>query len=141
SENVTAGIGKVQAAAKTPADAAKPATPPAPFDVAKFAGIFAAMGLAVGAIGTAIASVVSGFMALIWWQMPLAIIGLLLMISGPSMMMAWFKLRQRNLSPILDANGWAVNTNAKVNIAFGESLTILATLPKGAQRSLRDPFA
>ena len=30
SENVTAGIGKVQAAAKTPADAAKPATPPAP---------------------------------------------------------------------------------------------------------------
>ncbi|HNC03271.1 MAG TPA: hypothetical protein PLY05_07935 [Agitococcus sp.] len=141
SENVTAGIGKVQAAAKTPADAAKPATPPAPFDVAKFAGIFAAMGLAVGAIGTAIASVVSGFMALIWWQMPLAIIGLLLMISGPSMIMAWFKLRQRNLSPILDANGWAVNTNAKVNIAFGESLTILATLPKGAQRSLRDPFA
>ena len=48
------------------------------------------------------------------------------------MIMAWFKLRQRNLSPILDANGWAVNTNAKINIAFGETLTMLATLPKGA---------
>ncbi|PTQ90639.1 hypothetical protein [Agitococcus lubricus] len=141
SENITAGIGKVQEAAKTPVDATKPTSPPVPFDVAKFAGIFAAMGLAVGAIATAIASVVSGFMALIWWQMPLAISGLLLMISGPSMIMAWFKLRQRNLSPILDANGWAVNSSAKVNIAFGESLTMLATLPKGAQRSLKDPFA
>lgn len=138
-DNVTGSISQIQQAAKAPQD--KPNTPPTPFDVAKFAGIFAAMGLAVGAIVTAIASVVSGFMALLWWQMPLAIFGLLFMISGPSMIMAWFKLRQRNLSPILDANGWAVNTNAKVNIAFGETLTMLATLPKGAQRSLRDPFA
>lgn len=138
-DNVTGSITQLQQAANTPPD--KPSTPPASFDVAKFAGIFAAMGLAVGAIITAIASVVSGFMALIWWQMPLAIFGLLFMISGPSMIMAWFKLRQRNLSPILDANGWAVNTNAKINIAFGETLTMLATLPKGAQRSLRDPFA
>ena len=56
------------------------------------------------------------------------------------MIMAWFKLRQRNLSPILDANGWAINTRARINISFGTTLTQLATLPKGAQRSLKDPF-
>jgi hypothetical protein len=112
-----------------------------PFDIAKFAGIFAAIGLAVGAIGTALAAVLTGFLSLSWWQMPLAIGGLMLLISGPSMIMAYLKLRRRNLGPILDANGWAVNTLAKINIPFGSTLTRVAELPKGAERSLRDPFA
>jgi hypothetical protein len=98
-DSVSSTVTKAQDAAKTPADA-KPA-PPAPFDVAKFAGIFAAIGLAVGALGTALAAMMSGFLGLIWWQMPIAILGLLLIISGPSMVMAWFKLRQRNLSPLV----------------------------------------
>lgn len=122
------------------APAATPAAP-APFDIAKFAGIFAAIGLAIGAIGTALAAVAAGFLSLKWWQMPLAFLGVILLVSGPSMLLAWFKLRKRNLAPILDANGWAVNTEARINIAFGTALTQLAALPKGAQRSLSDPYA
>lgn len=129
----------VAAAAGGIAGGNKPAAPP--FDVAKFAGIFAALGLAVGAIGTALAAVVTGFMKLSWWQMPLALAGMILVISGPSMIMAWFKLRQRNLGPILDANGWAVNTMARINIPFGTALTSLAALPAGAVRALVDPYA
>lgn len=115
--------------------------PPAPFDVGKFAGIFAAIGLAIGAIGTAIAAVVTGFVSLVWWQMPLAIVALFLLISGPSVLLAFLKLRRRNLAPLLDGNGWAVNTRAIINIPFGASLTQMATLPPGAQRSLNDPYA
>ena len=126
------------------ADAAKAATGaaagPLPFDIAKFAGIFAAIGLAVGAIGSALAAVALGFFGLTWWQMPLAILGALLVISGPSMLLAAMKLRKRNLGPILDAEGWAVNGRVKVNIPFGRSLTQLARLPEGARRSRRDPF-
>lgn len=125
-------------------DAAKVAEsggkPPAPFDAAKFAGIFAAIGLALGAIGTAIATMVSSFLALSWWQMPLALAGILLFISGPSMLLAWFKLRTRNLAPLLDANGWAVNTNAKLSISFGSKLTSMAAIPAGSSRSLIDPY-
>src|SRR5690606_37653257 len=69
---------------------AKPAA--APFDIARFAGIFAALGLAVGALGAALASMVTGFLGLKAWQMPLALLGLMLVISGPSMAMAFFKL-------------------------------------------------
>lgn len=112
----------------------------APFDVAKFAGIFAAIGLALGAIGTAVASVMTGFMQLSWWQMPLSVLGLLLIVSGPSMVIAYLKLRRRNLAPLLDANGWAVNTKAKINLPFGASLTHVAALPPGAKRSMRDPY-
>lgn len=132
-----AGVGDAAKLADTPAP--KAATP-APFDVAKFAGIFAAIGLAIGAIGTALAAVVTGFLSLVWWQMPLALLGVVLFISGPSMLLAWFKLRARNLAPLLDANGWAVNTNAKLSIKFGTKLTALAHLPNGASRSLADPF-
>jgi len=133
----------------TPATPATPVTPdstaqvPAkqPFDMGKFVGIFAAVGLAIGAIGSALASIVSGFVSLTWWKMPLAIIGILLFISGPSMIIAWLKLRKRNLAPILDANGWAINARAIVNIPFGNTLTQSATLPKNAVRNLNDPYA
>ena len=120
---------------------AAPVAPPAPFDVAKFAGIFAAIGLALGAIGTALAAVVGGLFALKWWQLPLAFAGMMLVISGPAVILAWFKLRSRNLGPILDANGWAINARAKINIPFGTSLTQLAHLPPNAERALTDPYA
>lgn len=121
--------------------AAPAAAPKPPFDVGKFAGIFAAIGLAIGAIGGILAAVVGGLLSLKAWQMPLALIGLMLMISGPAMILAWFKLKNRNLAPILDANGWAINARARINIPFGTSLTGLASLPAGAHRSLVDPFA
>lgn len=117
------------------------APPAAPFDVGKFVGIFAAIGLALGAIGTALASVVAGFMGLTWWKMPLAISGLILIISGPAMIMAYFKLRQRNLALILDANGWAVNAKVIINIPFGNTLTQIASLPKNAKINTNDPFS
>lgn len=121
---------------------AAPATAPKPaFDVGKFAGIFAAIGLAIGAIGGILASVVAGVLTLKVWQMPLALAGLMLLISGPAVVLAWFKLKNRNLAPILDANGWAINARARINIPFGTSLTGLAHLPEGAHRSLVDPFA
>lgn len=116
-------------------------TPPAPFDVAKFAGIFAAIGLAVGAIGTTLASVVTGLLRLAWWQIPLAVLGAMLAISGPAMLIDWFKLQQRNLGPLLDANGWAVNARARINLPFGATLTSVARLPLGARPLLNDPFA
>lgn len=120
--------------------AGKPEAPP-PFDVGKFAGIFAAIGLALGALGTMAASLIGGLFGLKWWQIPLAIAGLMLLISGPAVVLAWFKLRSRNLGPVLDANGWAVNARARINIPFGTSLTQLARLPEGAERALTDPYA
>ena len=136
--DVTEKIETVPAKIEAPAAAA---AAPVPFDVGKFVGIFAAIGLALGAIGTALASVLAGFMGLVWWKMPLAIIGLLLIISGPAMIMAYFKLRQRNLALILDANGWAINAKVIINIPFGNTLTQIADLPKGAKINTNDPFS
>lgn len=111
------------------------------FDIAKFAGIFAAIGLAMGALGTALAAIVAGLFSLQLWQIPLVLVGVMLLISCPSMLMAYMTLRRRNLGPLLDANGWAINTRARINVPFGAALTGLAQLPKGATRSSSDPYA
>ena len=137
-KKASAKVAETVAKAPAPVD---PKAPPAPFDVAKFAGVFAAIGLAIGAIGTVAASLVGGFIALKWWQMPLAAIGLLLIVSGPSIVVAWFKLRNRTLGPLLDANGWAINARAVINLPFGKSLTQMAKLPENAERALVDPYA
>jgi hypothetical protein len=68
-------------------------------------------------------------------------LGVILLVSGPSMILAYIKLRKRNLAPILDANGWAVNAKAVINVPLGQSLTQIAELPPGSQRDLIDPFA
>lgn len=122
-----------------PADAAAPATTAAPpFDIAKFAGIFAAIGMALGMIGSFFVSLAKGFVALSWWQAILVIIGILLLISGPSMVMAWMKLRRRNIAPLLNANGWAVNASSNISIQFGATLTDIVKFPK---IKIKDPYA
>ena len=130
------------AAATQMASLDKPAPGAKPTDTRKLdVGVVAALGVAVGAIGGALASLATGIMRLDAWQIPLVFVGLILMISVPSVLIAFLKLRKRNLGPILDANGWAVNSRARINVPFGGSLTHVAVLPPGSQRDLVDPFA
>lgn len=139
-ENVTAKVDEKsqQMPAATDAPAEKPQPQKAqPFDIAKFAGIFAAFGMAIGAIGTMLVSIAKGWVVLTWWQQILVILGLLLLISGPSMLIAFLKLRRRNLAPLLNANGWAVNADAIINVLFGATLTDQAKYPV---LKLKDPF-
>lgn len=107
------------------------------FDIAKFAGIFAAIGLALGAIGGVLATL-GGFVTDKWYNILLLIGFVVIVISGPSMLLAWLKLRKRDLGPVLNANGWAINANVKVNTTFGATLTSMAKYPTLV---MTDPFA
>ena len=104
--------------------------PAQPFDIGKYAGIFAAVGMALGLIGAALAGVIAALKGITWWQVLLIIAVVMLIISGPSMFIAWRKLRKRDLGPILNANGWAINAQSLVNTKFGKTLTSLAQFPK-----------
>lgn len=118
-------------------DEAAKAVTPAPaqsFDIAKFAGIFAAIGMGVGFIGSALLKIIDP-----WTNIIVILILLVLGISGPSMFIAWQKLRKRNLAPVLNANGWAINSNVLVNTKFGATLTSLAKMPKAVAGG--DPFS
>ena len=136
-KDLNAKVNAMPTAAPAAADG-KASAPAQPFDIGKFAGIFAAFGMALGMIGTALASLFKGIFALTWWQLIAAFVGILLVISGPAMVMAWMKLRRRNVAPLLNANGWAINAASKISIPFGETLTDVAKFPK---MKLKDPYA
>ncbi len=110
--------------------------PKSAFDVSKFLGLFAVLGMALGTICGFLLELFTNFLKLKWFQIIGVIIGIMLVISGPSMLLAWMKLRKRDLAPILNANGWAVNAKILVNIVFGPTLTKMASFP-----TLTDPFA
>ena len=117
--------------------AAGQAAPAQPFDVAKFAGIFAAIGLAIGSIGTFLTSLLSEVKEMHAWAL-LIVPAILIVVSGPSMLLAWMKLRKRNLAPLLNANGWAINADAIISVLFGNTLTEQAQFPV---LKLADPHA
>ncbi len=133
-----------EGAAKPGAPAAAPAAaaaPPAEEKESKIdLGTVAAIGVALGGIGTLFGTLLGVMFGLGAW-LPVGLLALLLMISGPSMLLAWLKLRRRNIGPLLDANGWAINSRAKINVPFGATMTELPVLPKGSERSTNDPYA
>lgn len=119
------------------------------FDIAKFAGIFAAIGMAIGYIGAFLTSIGGGIHSIFYTKEDVfevagifrfigIILAIMLCISGPAMIMAGIKLRRRNLAPILNANGWAINADAIVNIIFGATLTEQVQFPL---IKMKDPFA
>lgn len=113
--------------ANLPADGQKAEVKP-PFDIAKFAGIFAAIGLALGLVASAIGGLFA-WLGLHWYHWVIMFAAIILIISGPAMIMAWLKLRKRNLAPVLNANGWALNQRILVNTKFGATLTGIAKYP------------
>lgn len=108
------------------------------------AGAVAALSVAIAGIGTFITALIGYATGLIQLG-PIATIatvfGIILLISLPAMVIAYIKLRKRNLGPLLDACGWAVNSRAKLSVRFGATLTSLSALPKGATRTLSDAHA
>lgn len=133
-----ASTSKLESTATTVAnvDKAKPADPKK-VDV----GAVAAMGVAFSALSAVAVGFLGLFKGIAPWQLPLIIIAFMLLISVPSLILAFMKLRKRNLGPILDANGWAVNAKARINVPFGTSLTGIAKLPPGATIDVSDKYA
>lgn len=125
------------------AAAAAAAAKPAPGDTGMRrtdVGTVAAIGVALGSISAVLVGIFGKFIELGPW-IPLALIGIMFAISGPSVLIAWLKLRQRSLGPLLDASGWAINGRMRINTRLGGSLSQTAHVPPNARRMLDDPFA
>ncbi len=113
-----------------------PKAAPKPIDM----GMLAAVGLIASSLFGALAGVAASLFMMETWKIPLVVVGVILAISGPSMLIAFLKLRQRTLGPVLEGNGWAINGRVKINIPLGTSLTAAKKLPAGSKRLLDDPF-
>ena len=124
----------VTAAAAAPAPAAQPA------NGAALASSVAALGVGVGMAGAACAGLVGLVAGLPFWKVLAGVAAIILIVSLPSVILAWFKLRARDLGAILNAGGWAVNRPLYFSMGLAKTFTVPAKLPATAAVA-RDPYA
>ncbi len=129
------------AAKKIETTGAAPAEAPKKMEGAALASSVAALGIAVGLIGSAVGGLVGMVAGLPLWKTALGLVAVVLLVSGPAMILTWFKLRARDVAPILNACGWAVNRSLRLSLKLGRLFTAEAVLPASAERELTDPFA
>jgi len=92
---------------------------------AALASSVAAIGIGVGMIGAAAASVISAIKGLHpWWMIFVAIGAIILAVSLPSAILAYFKLRRRDLGAILNASGWAINRPMRFSMRRAAKFTV-----------------
>lgn len=126
---------------ETTATASASTAAPKKMEGAALASSVAAIGIAIGLIGSAIGGLIGAVSGLPPWKTALGLLAVVLLVSGPSVILTWFKLRARDLAPILNACGWAINRPLHMSLKLGRLFTSEATLPEGAKRQLSDPYA
>ena len=119
-----AAVTKTQAAAGTPTTAAAPAakaTPPAS-NASQMASV-ATLGISLSFLASAAAAIASAVTHAPLWKTGSVVLGIILVVSIPSVILAWIRLRNRDLAPILNASGWAVNRAIGLTPRLGRFFT------------------
>jgi hypothetical protein len=86
----------------------------------------AAIGIGIGMVGAAFASLMAVVSSMPWWKMLIGIAVIVVVVSLPSVILTWFKLRRRDLCAILNACGWAINRPMKFSMRLAASFTRVA---------------
>ncbi|MBO7207706.1 MAG: hypothetical protein J6W10_08865 [Kiritimatiellae bacterium] len=90
---------------------------------AAMASSVAAIGIAVGMIGAAAASFAAVFTSMSPKNFAISLAALILVVSLPSVILTWFKLRRRDIGAILNASGWAINRPMAFSIKRASEFT------------------
>ena len=96
---------------------------------AAMASSIAAIGIGIGMVGTAAGALLAAISSMPAWKIGVSIVALVLLVSVPSMILAWFKLRKRDLGVILNACGWAINRPMHFSMKRAAAFTKCAPNP------------
>ncbi len=83
----------------------------------------ATLGIALSFVATALTGILAALTHTPIWRIALAVLGIVLIVSVPNMILTWFRLRSRDLAPILNASGWAVNRRIGLTPMLGRFFT------------------
>jgi hypothetical protein len=93
---------------------------------AAMASSVAAIGIGVGMVGAAAASLMAAISKMSALQIVISVAALIFVVSLPSVILTWFKLRKRDIGAILNACGWAVNRPMRFSMKRARSFTVCA---------------
>ena len=86
----------------------------------------AAIGIGVAMVGSAAAALMAAISNMTALQIAISIVALILVVSLPSVILTWFKLRKRDIGAILNACGWAINRPMRFSMKRARAFTICA---------------
>jgi len=89
-------------------------------------------GIAFAALGSALAYVVSALAKVEALNVIAALSSIVVAVAALSAFLAWLKLRRRDMAPLLEANGWALNAHMGVTARLGHVFTRIPALPAEA---------
>ena len=90
---------------------------------AAMASSVAAIGIGIGMVGAAFASIMAAISSMTAPQLALSVVAVVLVVSLPSVILTWFKLRKRDIGAILNASGWAVNREMRFSMKRARGFT------------------
>jgi hypothetical protein len=106
--------------------------PAAPTGVGNFGGLMAGGGIAIAALGSSFAFITKTFSGL---HLSTILIGLGAAVGAvilPTTIIAFFRLRRRDLSAILEGSGWAINLRMRLSYRQSRYFTERPAYPRGA---------
>jgi len=90
---------------------------------AAIASSVAALGVGIGMLGAACAGLIGVVAGLPAWKVAAGLVAIVLLVSLPSVVLTWFKLRTRDLGAVLNAGGWAVNRPLYFSMSLARTFT------------------
>ena len=93
---------------------------------AAMASSVAAIGIGVAMVGSAAAALMAAISNMTALQIAISVVAIILVVSLPSVILTWFKLRKRDIGAILNACGWAVNRPMRFSMKRARAFTICA---------------
>lgn len=92
-------------------------------------------GVALAGVSTLLKGLIETLVKPEGWYALLGIVAAVLLFSALN---AWLKLRKRDLSVLLEANGWAVNVHTGITARIAKVFAYTPDLPKGATKDVTD---
>lgn len=120
-DSVTAAMTTQATNATTAATAGTP--PAAPANSGVMMASVATLGIALSFVASAVTGIASALTNTPVWKTALVVIGLICIVSIPSVILTWLKLRARDLAPILNASDWAINRTIGFTARIGAFFT------------------
>ncbi len=91
---------------------------------AALASSVAAIGIGIGMVGAAFASIMAAISSMPAWKIAAGVLAIVALVSIPSVILCYFKLRRRDLGAILNACGWAINRPMRMSMSLARSFTV-----------------
>jgi len=100
-------------------------------------GLLMGAGVAIAALGSAAAYITKTLAQVSWLTIAIGVTGALLLVMLPMAIVAFLKLRKRDLSVILEGSGWGINAPMRLTHRQAHFFTQRPKYPKGSKGIFR----